>query len=145
MKDLLVVERTPVWLWLACEELRVFGDFRNIKNKILSLPKDLEELSWYVVDRLIREDEGKRMNVEKFLQFLTCEWIGIGENYAPLLLGSFVDRTPIPYAHWNSLKVRLKPFLFINDGIVTFKHESLRTVKKNHVYEISKQKISLCF
>lgn len=31
----------PLWLTLACEELRVFGKFETLKGKIESLPDDL--------------------------------------------------------------------------------------------------------
>ena len=31
----------PLWLTLACEELRVFGDFMTILDKIQQLPDDL--------------------------------------------------------------------------------------------------------
>ena len=31
----------PLWLSVACEELRVFGDFRSLTNKITSLPEEL--------------------------------------------------------------------------------------------------------
>ena len=31
----------PLWLTLACEELRVFGDFQQLLGKIESLPDDL--------------------------------------------------------------------------------------------------------
>ena len=33
----------PLWLTLACEELRVFGSFENLLGKIESLPDDLIE------------------------------------------------------------------------------------------------------
>lgn len=31
----------PLYLSIACEELRVFGEFRNLTKKITSLPDDL--------------------------------------------------------------------------------------------------------
>ena len=31
----------PLWLTLACEELRVYGTFENLIDKIVSLPDDL--------------------------------------------------------------------------------------------------------
>ena len=33
----------PLWLSIACEELRVFGDFRQVSDKINSLPDGLLE------------------------------------------------------------------------------------------------------
>ena len=41
----------PLWLTLACEELRVFGIFETLLDKINSLPDDLIK---YVVKSAIR-------------------------------------------------------------------------------------------
>jgi len=42
-----LIEKTgscnPLWLTLACEELRVFGSFENLLDKITGLPDDLIE------------------------------------------------------------------------------------------------------
>lgn len=45
----------PLWLTLACEELRVYGTFENLAEKIESLPNDLIRLvttHWFYVDFL---------------------------------------------------------------------------------------------
>jgi hypothetical protein len=31
----------PLWLTVACEELRVFGEFRKLTQKINNLPEDM--------------------------------------------------------------------------------------------------------
>ena len=41
----------PLWLTLACEELRVFGKFETLLEKINSLPDDLIK---YVVKSAVR-------------------------------------------------------------------------------------------
>ncbi len=33
----------PLWLAMACEELRVFGNFRQVSDKINQLPDELIE------------------------------------------------------------------------------------------------------
>lgn len=128
MKVLLKNDRSPIWLFLACEELRVFGDFRHLQTKIESLPDDSTELSWYIVRRLINEDDEKLGNVEKFTKYLACETKGFYENLIPSLLGSLQDEKLAAYSNWNAVKIRLKPFLRFNDGKIDFKHYPMRQV-----------------
>ena len=47
----------PLWLAIACEELRLFGDFGTLTREIASLPPQLEQLLARVLQRLLREDE----------------------------------------------------------------------------------------
>ncbi|XP_066925783.1 telomerase protein component 1-like isoform X2 [Clytia hemisphaerica] len=51
----------PLWLTLACEELRVFGSFENLMGKIESLPDDLIELEMEVFTRFENESGGQLM------------------------------------------------------------------------------------
>lgn len=57
----------PLWLSLACEELRVFGVFETITRHIKSLPATIKELLQLTINRLINEDENN--NVEKVRLF----------------------------------------------------------------------------
>ncbi|ESO84587.1 hypothetical protein LOTGIDRAFT_132036, partial [Lottia gigantea] len=56
----------PLWLSIACEELRVYGDFKTLIDKIVSLPKDLAGLTTMVLDR-IGKDYG-----EEFVRATLC-------------------------------------------------------------------------
>ena len=58
----------PLWLSLACEELRVFGVFETITHHIKSLPATIKELLQLIINRLINEDENN--NVQKVRLFL---------------------------------------------------------------------------
>ena len=51
----------PMWLAIVCEEMRVFGDFATITEKIEGFPDHLEELMQDVLKRLLREDETQFM------------------------------------------------------------------------------------
>ncbi len=57
----------PMWLNIACEELRVFGDFATLSRKIRGLPPSLEGLLKEVLMRLIKEDDSHCM--EKVREF----------------------------------------------------------------------------
>ena len=47
----------PLWLAIACEELRLFGDFSTLTREIASLPPQLERLLARVLQRLLCEDD----------------------------------------------------------------------------------------
>lgn len=51
----------PLWLTLACEELRVYGKFETLINKIESLPDDLISLEEIVFERFEGEAGGELM------------------------------------------------------------------------------------
>lgn len=49
--------RYPLWLTLACEELRVFGVFEEVTQKITQLPDELIDLEESVFERLVYQNE----------------------------------------------------------------------------------------
>ncbi|XP_047125381.1 TPR repeat-containing protein DDB_G0287407 isoform X1 [Hydra vulgaris] len=51
----------PLWLTLACEELRVYGKFETLINKIQELPDDLISLEESVFERFESENGGALM------------------------------------------------------------------------------------
>lgn len=57
---------TPLWLSMACEELRVFGDFRMLSSKIDALPLELGGLFQDILKRLMKEDETNCMEKVRF-------------------------------------------------------------------------------
>lgn len=64
-KQLLKKDRSPDWLSLALEELRVFGVMQELNKKIQTLPDSLEDLAWNVMCRLIKEDNTENKLIEK--------------------------------------------------------------------------------
>ena len=56
----------PLWLSIACEELRVFGDFRTLTSKIKTLTGTLSGLLEDVLARLVKEDETDSMEKVSF-------------------------------------------------------------------------------
>lgn len=45
----------PLWLSLACNELRIFGEFTTISQKIEQLPVDLNDLISQIISRINSE------------------------------------------------------------------------------------------
>ena len=47
--------RIPLWLTFACNELRVFGEFSMVTDKIKQMPHDLDDLIKYIIKRINSE------------------------------------------------------------------------------------------
>ncbi|XP_065653579.1 TPR repeat-containing protein DDB_G0287407-like isoform X2 [Hydra vulgaris] len=76
----------PLWLTLACEELRVFGTFELLKDKIISLPDDLINLETEVFTRFESETGGVLMRAT--LCLLEVSRHGLLETELLALLGN---------------------------------------------------------
>nr|XP_047125336.1 TPR repeat-containing protein DDB_G0287407 [Hydra vulgaris]XP_047125337.1 TPR repeat-containing protein DDB_G0287407 [Hydra vulgaris] len=75
----------PLWLTLACEELRVFGTFELLKDKIVNLPDDLINLETEVFTRFESETGGVLMKAT--LCLLEVSRHGLLETELLALLG----------------------------------------------------------
>ncbi|XP_019644611.1 PREDICTED: telomerase protein component 1-like [Branchiostoma belcheri] len=121
----------PMWLAIACEELRVFGVFEQVTAKIQSLPPYLEGLLSMVISRVIQEDETRC--AEKMLCLLECSQSGLQETQLQVLLGDPETATPLPMLTWSQVHRSLKPFLrnttgHLNLPSMDFCHNSIRQV-----------------
>ncbi|XP_065641448.1 nephrocystin-3 isoform X1 [Hydra vulgaris] len=76
----------PLWLTLACEELRDFGTFELLKDKIFSLPDDLINLETEVFTRFESESGGVLMKAT--LCLLEVSRHGLLETELLALLGN---------------------------------------------------------
>lgn len=43
---------SPLWLILACNELRIFGEFTTVTKKIEQLPENLNDLISMIITRI---------------------------------------------------------------------------------------------
>ena len=76
----------PLWLSIACEELRVFGVFRQLREKIQSLADDLIQLEIQLLTRL--EGESSRALIQGTLCLLEASASGLLETELRDILGS---------------------------------------------------------
>ena len=61
--------QSPLWLYLVCEELRVYGDFRTLTKKVKTVSTSVEGMLSAIFRRLISEDEsGHLEKVNTFSQ-----------------------------------------------------------------------------
>ncbi|HLF83636.1 MAG TPA: NACHT domain-containing protein, partial [Blastocatellia bacterium] len=117
---------TPLYLVVACEELRVFGEFERVTDRILAFPDEVAELFGQVLERLER-DHGREI-VESALTFLECSRYGLLETELLELLKRD-EETQLPQAIWaafyRSVKSFLRPPGESGEGLLDFFHRQM--------------------
>uniref|UniRef100_A0ABM0MLN7 TPR repeat-containing protein DDB_G0287407-like n=1 Tax=Saccoglossus kowalevskii TaxID=10224 RepID=A0ABM0MLN7_SACKO len=127
--------KNALWLTLACEELRVFGVFERLTQRIQTLPGKLEGLLSDILNRLVKEDLTDC--IAKVLSLLYCSQAGLLETELQMLLGDVESNTPLPMLPWAQVRRTLKPFLR-NIGLVggverwDFFHQSIAKAVEDH-------------
>jgi len=120
---------SPLWLVIACEELRVFGVFEELSSKIKSLPGSISSLISSVLSR-IEKDHGVEA-VSSLLCLLYCSNGGLLENEILTLLarqGELALPSPVWFSLYRSLQVFLRPAGDHEDGTYDFFHKSFADV-----------------
>uniref|UniRef100_A0A6B2KWF4 NACHT domain-containing protein n=1 Tax=Arcella intermedia TaxID=1963864 RepID=A0A6B2KWF4_9EUKA len=117
----------PLYLIVACEELRVFGVFEKVKEKILKMAPTVPLLFEEVLRRL--ETDLDKDLVIRTLSFLTCSQSGLLETELLSLLGSRKDHYPLPQSTWSrihrSLENYLRPAGESGEGVLDFFHRQM--------------------
>jgi len=121
---------SPLWLALACEELRVFGVFEQVTEKIKNLPGTITDLISSIIHRIISEDETE--NVEKALCFIHCSTHGLSESELRVLLHDD-NENMLPMMSWLQIRRKIKCFL-LNTGVKG--HEDMFTFFHSSVTEV---------
>lgn len=70
----------PLWLELACEQLRVYGHFATFGDKVQSLGDDLKQLIWQVMDRLVAENAEMSEMTRSAWSLLAVSRFGLTES-----------------------------------------------------------------
>lgn len=137
----------PLYLTVACEELRVFGVFEQLESRIKQMAENVPELFVEVLKRL-EKDYGKQL-VSSCLSILASARNGLTETECKSILGIWSnssvitkksDLTLLPNKKWDPLKRGLKEYLSISGGDqssdprISFFHEQLLiAVKKAYL------------
>jgi len=116
----------PLYLIVACEELRVFGEFERVMERIANLPDDISSLFEQVLERL-ETDLGWEL-VKSALSLLACARQGLLESEMLELL-QHGSEGQLPRAVWarlyRSLKFYLRPPGESGEGTLDFFHRQL--------------------
>lgn len=133
MKELVSANEAcnPLWLALACEELRMFGVFERLTVKIKELSGTLKELVAAIIERIISEDGSNLMKDAVCL--LVCSMSGLTEPELQWSLGT--EEEPLPLMTWKKCRIILQPYLLIvgkrrGDENLAFFHDSFNVVVK---------------
>ncbi|XP_075931316.1 telomerase protein component 1-like isoform X2 [Petromyzon marinus] len=90
--------RLPLWLALACEELRVFGSFEGLSHHVASLPADLPTLLAQILGRVTVEDLSGLLG--KMLCLLECAPHALAEVDLRCILGGCTEGGSLPMMQW---------------------------------------------
>ena len=129
---------SPLYLTVVCEELRVFGEFERVTERIARLPDDVPVLFQQLLERL-EHDHGREL-VRNALSLLACSRHGLLESEVLELLRR--DSEPqLPHVLWarlyRSLQFYLRPPGETGEGELNFFHQQLAEAVRER-YLISK-------
>jgi hypothetical protein len=117
---------SPLYLMVACEEMRIYGDFERVTSRIRTLPNDVAALFEQVLERLDR-DHGRQL-VCSALSLLECSRHGLLETEMLELLARSGE-VQLPLAIWvrlyRALQFYLRPPGDTSEGVLDFFHDQL--------------------
>lgn len=133
----------PLYLIVACEELRVFGVFENLEERIRDMAPIVPSLFEEVLKRLEGDHDPKL--VINFLSLLTCSRGGLLETEIKLLLGYPDEDEPLPQSSWSklyrSLQHYLRPPGESGEGVLDFFHQQFpKAVRRLYLSQPEKEK-----
>ncbi len=112
----------PLYLRVALEELRLFGRFEQLTERIKSLAEDISGLFDQVLQRL-EEDHGEE-TVAKAFSLLDCSRYGLSETELLQLLRG-TDEDQFPRVLWAQLYRSTKMYLVQRGEFINFFHKQL--------------------
>ena len=125
----------PLFLAVACEELRVFGEFERVTERISSLPDEVAPLFEQVMARL-EADHGKEL-VRTSLSLLACSRHGLLETELLESLRREAEEQ-LPRAIWarlfRSLQAYLRPPGETGAGLLDFFHRALAEATRRRYF-----------
>jgi WD40 repeat protein len=117
----------PLYLAIACEELRVLGEFERVNERIRSLPDSIAALIGQVLQRL-EKDHGQQL-IANVLSLIACSRHGLLESELLELLKCDGEEQ-LPQAIWarayRSLKAYLRSSGEAHEGEIAFFHQQLQ-------------------
>ncbi len=127
----------PLFLVVACEELRLFGLYEKLTQKIKTMASTIPKLFEEVLQR-IEADQDKEM-LKATLCLISCARTGLKESELLRVLAREKRKeTHLPRAAWSPLLAALLPFLRpiaeSGDGTLSFFHGHMeQAVRKRYL------------
>lgn len=125
----------PLFLAVACEELRVYPVFEQIQRRIHQLPHTIQALFDQVLQRL--EEDHDRGLVTEVLSLLECSMYGLHEHELLEMLGE-EDQQHLPQNTWARFFRAISPYMShagdTREGLISFFHQQFSSaVRKRYL------------
>ena len=117
----------PLYLRVALEELRFFGSFERLKNRIEELANDVPGMFTQVLERL-EKDHGEKL-VKEVFSLVGNSRYGLSENELLDLLRKEGEEQ-LPRVLWASLARSARPYLVQRGELIDFFHLHLTDAVK---------------
>ena len=123
----------PLYVLVALEELRVFGEFEALPQRVAELPDTVPALFGQVLERIEGDYAPRPGLVRDLMAFLTCVRQPLpGSVFQALLrahaprLEPGVEPARLPDMLWARLYRAFRPYLFERAGLIDFFHGQLK-------------------
>jgi len=117
--------RNPLYLQVAIDELRLFGGYETLGDRIAALPQDLLALFEQVLERLEAEASGVPGLVERLFCLLECSRHGLTAGELEALLPDDTDRVHV------GLLRQIRGYLHHRGDLIDFFHRALSRAVRN--------------
>jgi hypothetical protein len=128
----------PLFLLVALEELRAFGSYEQLNERIAALPSKGDTLTAMfaqVIERV--EEDFDREAVRKILTLLACAWRGLSEEELQKLLARWDGAAG---DHLFPVLRQVRSYLLSRGGLLDFYHRNLRrAVQARYLDTVEKQ------
>ncbi len=141
--DRKVEQGNPLYILVALEELRVFGEFEELGSRINRLPDNVPALFDQVLERI--ESDFTPALVRDCMAYIACGRHGMTAEELQTLLKAHAPRLDanaeapkLPDMLWSRLYRSLSTYLFERSGVIDFFHGQLKeAVGKRYLHEES--------
>ncbi len=135
----------PLFILVALEELRVFGKFEELGNRIQCLPDNVPDLFDQVLDRI--EGDFNAPLVRDCMKFIACSRSGMTAEELQFLLKQHGSRdghlqsVKLPDLLWSRLYRSFRAYLFERSRVIDFFHGQLKAaVEKRYLSDQANRK-----
>lgn len=138
-----VEQGNPLYILVALEELRVFGEFEELGSRINRLPDNVPALFDQVLERI--ESDFNPALVGDCMSYIACGRHGMTAEELQMLLKAHAPRIDpnaeapkLPDMLWSRLYRSVSAYLFERSGVIDFFHGQLKeAVGKRYLQEES--------
>ncbi|MCG7852084.1 MAG: DUF4062 domain-containing protein [Methanosarcinaceae archaeon] len=127
----------PLYIQVALEELRIFGKFEELADRINNLPENVSKLFNQVLERI--ESDFNKPLVCDCMSLIACGKHGMTAEELQTLLRAYAPRIDsktesekLPDMLWARLHRAFRSYLFERSGVIDFFHGQLKEAVGEH-------------